>query len=367
MGRVDDPDVAVVAVWSISRLARSVPDLYALLERFQRAGIAFVSAKESIDTSNACGRAFLGFLAVLAQFERELTSERIAANLERVANEGRLVGALPVGYKRNDEGEVVIEEPAAKVIRALFEEYATGRHSLLSLAMWAQEKGLPFIMRGRGHAVRHRIDHWSKDSVREILDNMRYTGRFVYRERKHRDAPIIQGAFSPIIEWDLWQRTAQIRRANRRDRLVSADKRQTRYALTGMLVCGTCGDTVRGDTDTSNGKRGYRCRRHVDARACAERQASADALEDEVASWLRAVQVKPEWKEEYRAARGKSHPVQTPAQRAKAIVAKIERLRISFESGARDEASFRREVAALRQELEQVKNAAPVAEAQNAS
>lgn len=83
--RLLEDDVAIVAVWSISRLGRSVADLDELLEEMQTAGVAFVSAKESIDTSTAYGRAFVGVLAVLAQFEREITSERLAANWEQVA------------------------------------------------------------------------------------------------------------------------------------------------------------------------------------------------------------------------------------------------------------------------------------------
>jgi len=92
--RMQNPDVAIVACWSMSRLGRSVPDLYTLLEEMQDAGVAFVSAKESIDTSTASGRAFVGVLAVLAQFERELTSERMSANWEQLASSGKLVGPV---------------------------------------------------------------------------------------------------------------------------------------------------------------------------------------------------------------------------------------------------------------------------------
>lgn len=138
--RMRDSDVAVVAVWSMSRLGRSVRDLYDLIEEMQDAGVAFVSAKESVDTSTASGRAFFGILATLAQFERELTSERLVANLEQVARDGGVIGPLPFGYRRRDR-EVVIDEPAARVLRTIFREYATGKYSYRDLASWLNENG----------------------------------------------------------------------------------------------------------------------------------------------------------------------------------------------------------------------------------
>jgi DNA invertase Pin-like site-specific DNA recombinase len=105
------PDVAAVAVWSVSRLGRSGRDLYDLIEEMQALGVAFVSAKEAIDTSTASGRAFFGILATLAQFERELTSDRIAANFQQAAAGGAMIGDVPFGYVRT-AGEVTTDPKA---------------------------------------------------------------------------------------------------------------------------------------------------------------------------------------------------------------------------------------------------------------
>lgn len=67
--RAQVDDVAIVAVWSLSRLGRSVRDLFDLVDEFQAAGVGFVSAKENVDTTTPAGRAFFGILATLAQFE----------------------------------------------------------------------------------------------------------------------------------------------------------------------------------------------------------------------------------------------------------------------------------------------------------
>lgn len=130
----------------------------------------FVSAKESVDTSTASGRAFFGILATLAQFERELTSERIAANWEQLARSGGLVGPLPCGYTRKDGAIVIDPEPAA-IVHRIFAEYATGAHSIRTLAIWANEQGLRPPQQDRGHVGRRteQLSYWTIDRVRDLL------------------------------------------------------------------------------------------------------------------------------------------------------------------------------------------------------
>ncbi len=367
--RIQDPDVALVAVWSISRLARSVADLYALIEEFHQAGVGFVSAKESIDTTNAYGRAFLGFLAVLAQFERELTSERIAANWEQLARGGGLVGPLPCGYTRGEDGIVIDPDPAA-VVRRLFEEYATGAHSIRTLAIWANEQGLRPPQHDRGHVGRRaeQLSYWTVDRVRDLLLNMRYAGRFIHKRRQNPDGEIVRGTFPAIIDWDLWTRCLEIRRGRQRDR--GRGDHRVMHTLTGLLVCGSCGDNVR--AKAARERRVYLCRTREAAGRCSEPRADAKVLEAEAHDWIRSITVQTSWRDVYAKARsthGRRSAAQTAPERRQAIDAKIQRLRVSWESGARtDEAAFRREIAALRQELETIAVAAkPAPAAQHAA
>jgi site-specific DNA recombinase len=202
--RMEQPDVAAVAVWSMSRLGRSVPDLYMLLEEMHELGVAFVSAKESSDTATASGRAFVGFLAVLAQFERELTSERLVANLEQLARDGGAIGPLPFGYRRVD-GEVVIDEPAARVVRTIFREYATGKYSYRDLASWLNENGhRPPNFDGRHRNGRPHATVFVADALTDILANTRYAGRVVYRPRRNVDDRGVAARFAAIIDEETW-------------------------------------------------------------------------------------------------------------------------------------------------------------------
>ena len=76
---VEAGKIAVVAVWALSRLTRSVADLYATLELLAARGVALISHTEGFDTGTPTGRAMMGLLGVFAQMEREITAERVRA------------------------------------------------------------------------------------------------------------------------------------------------------------------------------------------------------------------------------------------------------------------------------------------------
>ncbi len=81
-----------VLVWGYDRFARSLPHLVNALEEFRERGVDFASLKQGIDTSTSHGRAFFGFIAVMAEFERELICERIHSGLRRARSQGKRFG-----------------------------------------------------------------------------------------------------------------------------------------------------------------------------------------------------------------------------------------------------------------------------------
>lgn len=357
--RMQDPDVAVVAVWSMSRLGRSVRDLYDLIEEMQKLGVAFVSAKESIDTSTASGRAFFGILATLAQFERELTSERIAANFQQAAASGQMIGDVPFGYSRV-AGEVTIAEPAAELVRLVFREYASGRHSYRALAAWLNAEGHPAPnASGRHHNGRPAARLWVADMLKAILRNERYAGRVVYKPRRIRGRDgadeSVPGTFPAIVDPELWQAAAAVRGRNASHNGIRYS-RTSRYALTGLLRCGDCGGTVHGvQASRSRGKvyAYYVCRARYGSRSCSQKPAPVADLETEIRSWLEQLRLPDGFAEEFsramRAGRGKPAPERRAT--TKSIETRLERLRELFEMGDLARAEYVRRRDALQQEL----------------
>ncbi len=89
-----------LVVWKLDRLGRSMPDLVSTIIGLAERGISFVSLTEQIDTTTAVGRMFLQFLSMLAEFERNLISERTKAGLKAARARGRSGGRPAVNVTR---------------------------------------------------------------------------------------------------------------------------------------------------------------------------------------------------------------------------------------------------------------------------
>ena len=113
----------VLVVYSLSRLARSVSDSLAIIDRLQKAGADLASLTERIDTTTAAGKMLLTMLAAFAQFERDLTAERTTAALAHKKALGQRVGTVPFGWDLSADGITLLENTAEQrtiaTIRAL--------------------------------------------------------------------------------------------------------------------------------------------------------------------------------------------------------------------------------------------------------
>lgn len=143
---------AVLVAYSLSRLARSTRDAIAIAERLQQAGAELASLSERIDTSTASGRAFFGFMAVLAQFEREQTAERVSLVLaHRKANGKRSAGSMPYGYELGTDGESLVPVPQEQDGLALMRRLRSEGASLRTIGARLTSEGY----RPKGGGVWH--------------------------------------------------------------------------------------------------------------------------------------------------------------------------------------------------------------------
>lgn len=108
MDLIDRHAVDCVMVYSLSRFARNVVATMDAVELMNRRGVAFVSVTEQVDTTSAAGRFFLLVLAGLGQMEREQVGERTAAILQSRKAQGRVVGSVPFGFRR--EGDSLVRD-----------------------------------------------------------------------------------------------------------------------------------------------------------------------------------------------------------------------------------------------------------------
>lgn len=214
-GRVD-----MVVVYKIDRLTRSLTDFAKLVERFDQVGASFVSVTQQFNTSTSMGRLTLNVLLSFAQFEREVTAERIRDKIAASKKKGMWMGGFPpYGYDKIDAG-LKVNQGEAEVIRDLFNAYVR-LGCVRKLLIYAEGKNyrtrvLVFKSgrtRGRGRFNRGGMYH--------LLSNPLYIGKI-----KHHDQ-VFDGLHDPIIDEELWaqvQATLSSNRIKRKRRSNAASR-----------------------------------------------------------------------------------------------------------------------------------------------
>ena len=120
---VRDGRVDIIVVYKVDRLTRSLSDFAKLVELFDRNGVSFVSVTQQFNTTTSMGRLTLNVLLSFAQFEREVTSERIRDKISASKRKGLWVGGMtPLGYDTRDR-KIAVNEAEADCVRTIFQSY----------------------------------------------------------------------------------------------------------------------------------------------------------------------------------------------------------------------------------------------------
>jgi DNA invertase Pin-like site-specific DNA recombinase len=113
----------VVVVYKIDRLSRSLADFAKLVEVFDRNGVTFVSVTQSFNTTTSMGRLTLNILLSFAQFEREVTAERIRDKVAASRKKGMWMGGVPPYGYRVENRKLVVDDEAAAHVRWIFAQF----------------------------------------------------------------------------------------------------------------------------------------------------------------------------------------------------------------------------------------------------
>ena len=120
---VGEGKIDVVVVYKVDRLTRSLSDFAKIVEIFDKQNVSFVSVTQQFNTTTSMGRLTLNILLSFAQFEREVTGERIRDKIAASKKKGMWIGGLPsLGYDVKDR-RLVINEAEAKTVRHIFQRY----------------------------------------------------------------------------------------------------------------------------------------------------------------------------------------------------------------------------------------------------
>lgn len=190
---IEAQQVDMVIVYKIDRLTRSLSDFGKLVELFEKSGCSFVSVTQSFNTSTPTGRLMLHILLSFAQFEREVTSERIRDKMAASARRGMWTGGIPpLGYHARDKKLVVDPAEAERVIR-LFEMFVEDG-CLNKTWRRANELGI----RSRPTAKFPDGPVFRRSGILWLLSNPVYVG-----QTRHKGATY-PGQHQPIIEQRTW-------------------------------------------------------------------------------------------------------------------------------------------------------------------
>ncbi len=180
-GRID-----MVVVYKIDRLTRSLADFAKLLERLDAASCSFVSVTQAFNTSSSMGRLTLNVLLSFAQFEREVTAERIRDEIAASKRKGLWMGGLaPLGYDPHPDKtkrSLVINEAEAQTVRALFQLYLE-QGGLNATKLAADTRGLRSKVRRRRDGTTSGGTLFSRGQIHHILSNPIYRGMIQHKDK----------------------------------------------------------------------------------------------------------------------------------------------------------------------------------------
>jgi site-specific DNA recombinase len=172
--------VQVIVVYKVDRLTRSLADFAKLVELFDAHGVSFVSVTQQFNTTTSMGRLTLNVLLSFAQFEREVTAERIRDKVAASKRKGLWVGGMvPLGYKLKD-GKLSIVEEEANRVRMIFERYlALG--SVNRLVLELGERDIRTKIRRLSNGNMRGGVPFTQGPLFYLLRNRFYIGEVVYK------------------------------------------------------------------------------------------------------------------------------------------------------------------------------------------
>ena len=195
--------VDIIVVYKVDRLTRSLADFAKLVELFDEHDVSFVSVTQAFNTTTSMGRLTLNVLLSFAQFEREVTGERIRDKIAASKKKGIWMGGVvPLGYRVETRALQVVEDHAA-IVRGIFRRYlACGSVVALKADLDAENIRLPIRIDGAGRQTGG--GSFSRGHLYKILSNPVYIGRLAHKGLDYA------GQHAAIVDQETWEQTQDL-------------------------------------------------------------------------------------------------------------------------------------------------------------
>ncbi|MFZ5674353.1 MAG: recombinase family protein [Pseudomonadota bacterium] len=234
--------VDVVVVYKIDRLTRSLMDFSKIVEVFDRHKVSFVSVTQQFNTTTSMGRLTLNILLSFAQFEREVTGERIRDKIAASKQKGMWMGGfVPIGYEAKDR-TLAIKDSESETVRTIFRLYLELGNVRLVEAK-AKELGIKSKPRfgGKGNVS------FSRGYIYKLLSNPIYAGQIAHRGKSY------PGLHEAIIDRKTWDAVQERLAENTQKHEVRSEAKEP--SLLGGLIFDDTGDRLTPSHAVKKGKR----------------------------------------------------------------------------------------------------------------
>jgi site-specific DNA recombinase len=262
-GKID-----MILTKSVSRFARNTVDSLLTIRKLKEKNVAVIFEKEGVNTLDGTGEILITILSSLAQEESRNISENTRWGVARRFENGKMIVNHNkfMGYTKNENGDLVIVQEEAEIVRLIFRLYLEG-YSAKKISQYLEENG---IKTATGQ------DKWYDSVIFKMLRNEKYMGDallqktytidFMTKKKVINKGIVpqyyVEDDHEPIIPKELFYRVQEelARRASMNKSAVTRKKNQkskfsSEYALTGLLLCGDCGQEYRRVTWSRNGKK----------------------------------------------------------------------------------------------------------------
>jgi len=194
--------IDVVVVYKVDRLTRSLADFAKMVELFDAHGVSFVAVTQQFNTTTSMGRLTLNVLLSFAQFEREVTGERIRDKIAASKRKGMWMGGVPpLGYDVR-ERRLVINPAEAGTVRHIYERYLK-LGCVRQLSKELEKRGIVSKVRVSKQGIKSGGCRFSRGALYELLANLIYIGEIRHKQERH------PGQHEAILPRELWERVQQ--------------------------------------------------------------------------------------------------------------------------------------------------------------
>ena len=250
--------VDFVLVFKFSRFGRNAADVLSSLQHMQDFGVNLICVEDGIDSSKDSGKLMISVLSAVAEIERENILVQTMEGRRQKAREGKWNGGFaPYGYKL-ENGELLIAEDEAEVIRIIYDKFVNTTMGASAIATYLNERG--YVKKKRQN---NTLDMFSAHFIELVLDNPIYCGKLAYGRRKNEkiagtrneyhivkqdEYPVYDGVHEAIVPEEVWQLAQRKRQATgvKSEKIYNLEHENI---LSGILRCPVCGAAMYGNVN----------------------------------------------------------------------------------------------------------------------